>query len=108
MLAGDEFVFNGRLFLPDDGGAGVVIDNFPKGPTFAGWTRRQRVDHEGYDLVDADGRVLFGYEIYRPRICIVTANVFAADGSMVAETSADGLQIRRGPADIGRGALVIA
>lgn len=35
-----EYLFNGRLFLPGVTEAGTLIDNFPKGPTPKGWTKR--------------------------------------------------------------------
>lgn len=39
LAAGTEFLFNGRLFHPDSGAAGTIIDNFPKGATPYGWVK---------------------------------------------------------------------
>jgi len=61
QIVGDaEFFFNGRIFLPGSG-SGTLIDNFPKGPTPQGWTKRQR-DGQGFELV-SDATVLFGYRV---------------------------------------------
>ena len=57
----DEFLFNGRLFLPQQ--AGAIIDNFPKNPAPQGWTKRPLLDAEGYDLVAHDGIILFRYKV---------------------------------------------
>jgi hypothetical protein len=105
QIVGDgEFLFNGRLFLRN-GTAGTIIDNFPRGPMPEGWTRRQRVDEEGYELISNDGVVLFGYRVH-DKICHVAVNLYAVDGEIVAESVIDELRIYRPPMRIGRGGVV--
>src|SRR5690349_6701581 len=96
IVGGAEFIFNGRIFVPGISGAGTVIDNFPKGPTPQGWTKRQRADGQGYDLF-ADGKTLFGYRVVpvpipgrgaTSALCFVTANLYTAAGQTVAESLA--------------------
>jgi len=92
-LVGDDRqpVFSGHLFL-SDGSAGTVIDNFPKGPTPNGWTKRQRLNGAGYELVDDEGRILFGFSIDEYGICDVTVNLYDMDGETVATANGqDGL-----------------
>lgn len=84
-----EFVFNGRLFLAD-GKGGTVIDNFPKSVPH-GWTRRQRMDESGYELVDARGEVVFGYQVIENGICQVTVNLYRKDGTLAAHPGQGGL-----------------
>ena len=99
----NDFIFNGRLFLPAGGGAGTIIDNFPKGPIPDGWIRVHNVRNEGYELVSkADDTVLFGYEIVDSRYCHVAANIYGVGGQLVARTTKDDLQVHIGPATIGR------
>jgi hypothetical protein len=52
QIVEEEFIFSGRLFL-HDGSAGTIIDGFSKGPVPAGWTKRPRVDGEGYELLNS-------------------------------------------------------
>jgi hypothetical protein len=108
----DEFIFNGRLFLPGIAQAGTIIDNFPKGPTPTGWTKRPRVDEEGYEL-ESGGNILFGYRVAdialpggkTARICFVTVNIYSAGGDLVAESLGDEFRLHRSPASIGRGGI---
>lgn len=101
LIIRDEFIFNGRLFLPEPAtNFGTVIDNFPVGPAPAGWTKRPRVDEPGYELVDASGTILLGYRVAGD-YCITTVNIFAKDGSLVAEALSDELRVLRMPAIIG-------
>jgi hypothetical protein len=109
-----EFLFNGRLFLSQaersagTRSAGTIIDNFPKGPAPAGWTRHPHVDEEGYDL--KSDVTLFGYRVVpwqipgthiQSRLCLVTVNIYAADGGVVAESLPDQFLLHRSPANIG-------
>jgi hypothetical protein len=101
IVGGTEFLFNGRLFLPDSPvAAGTIIDNFPKGATPQGWTTRPRVDGEGYELTSAAGVVIFGYRV-EAHVCHVTVNIYAADGDIVAESIANEFRIYRRPINIG-------
>jgi hypothetical protein len=79
-----EFLFNGRLFLPNRG-QGTVIDNFPKGPVQSGWTVHRRPDIDGYELVGPGEKVIFGYAV-KGKICRVTVNLYSADGRLIAES----------------------
>jgi hypothetical protein len=94
-----EFVFNGRLFTKDKA-TGVVIDSFPKGDAPAGWTKRPRVDSEGYELVGSDDIVIFGYKVDGPT-CHVTVNLYSAAGDIVAECLGDELRVYMGPLRFG-------
>jgi hypothetical protein len=115
QVVGDgEFLFNGRLFLPGVTQAGTVIDNFPKGPAPKGWTKRPRVDGNGYEL-ESDGTVPFGYRVVsiqipgldtESRICFVTVNLYGSNGALVAEVLPEEFRLHRHPAKIGRGGLV--
>ena len=94
-LAGpeEEFVFNGRLFVPGHHQVGTVIDNFPVGPAPAGWFIRKHVDNDGYDLVrPVTNEVLFGY-IVRGNMCYVTTNLYSQSGKLVVRATSDGLEI---------------
>ncbi|MEX2650126.1 MAG: hypothetical protein WD673_14035 [Alphaproteobacteria bacterium] len=102
----NEFIFNGRIFLPNRAGSGTIIDNFPKGPIPQGWALEPLVDREGYRLVMGD-LTLFGYEVSNNHFCHVTVNIYAADGVIVAESLPGKFSIHRGPARIGRNAIVI-
>src|SRR5438105_1799485 len=108
-----EFLFNGQLFLPSVAEEGTLIDNFPKGPTPQGWTKRPRVDGAGYEL-EKDGTVLFGYRVVatpipgrnvESRLCFVTVNLYDAKGGLVAESLPDEFRLHRHPAKIGRGGI---
>jgi hypothetical protein len=112
IVNGTEFLFNGRLFLPTPGQGVTIIDNFPKGPIPDGWTKQSRVDCTGYDLVSQNGTILFGYRaasylVAGPQtvslIGLVTVNIYAADGGLVAESLPDQFVLLRHPATIGRG-----
>lgn len=106
-IVGDcEFLFNGRLYLPQSNIYGTVIDNFPKGPAPNGWTIRKCGDPDGYELVSQDGTVLFAHKI-EENLCIVVVNIYAADGELVAESLPDQFRIHRGPATIGHGGMRI-
>ena len=102
-----EFVFNGRLFLPGSSVSGTLIDNFPKGPTPEGWAKHIHPDHDGYQLVSQDGTVLFEYAV-KERLCMVTVNIYAADGGLVAESLLDQFNIHRHPVKFGRGGIYLA
>jgi hypothetical protein len=87
ILGGPEFLFNGRVFLPQ-GAVGTVIDNFPKGPIPDGWTQRRIPSEEGYELVDGTGKTLFGYRVH-DKLCRITVNLYSADGRLIAESLPD-------------------
>ena len=112
IVDGAEFIFNARLFLLTPGHGGTILDNFPKGPIPDGWTKRSRIDGTGYDFVSQNGSVLLGYRAANyllaglqaeSLICLVTVNVYAADGGLVAESLPDQFALLRHPATIGRG-----
>jgi hypothetical protein len=103
-----EFIFNGRIYMPGSSASGTVIDNFPKGPVPTGWIKRQRISANGYDLVDTNDKILFGYEVLENDICHVTVNIYTSDGTLVAETLADRFLLHRSPAKIGRGGIVLS
>lgn len=103
-----EFIFNGRLFLPSKPASGTIIDNFPKGPTPAGWERQQLVDRPGYSLIDQEtGAVLFGFEVTEGHICHVITNLYDQKGSLIAETGKNVFLVHIGPALIGTGGIRI-
>jgi hypothetical protein len=113
IVGGNEFLFNGRIFLANGSAAGTVIDNFPKGPTPNGWTKRPRADGTGYELV-SDGTVLFGYRVVgvpipgrstASSICFVTVNIYNSKGELVAESLPDEFRLHKHPATIGRGGI---
>lgn len=105
-VVGDgEFVFNGRLFVRDGGGAGTMIDNFPRAAAPQGWTKHAQPDSEGYKLVADDGTVLFAYSIV-DRLCLVAANLYAANNDLIAESLPGEFRLHRGPARIGRNGIV--
>ena len=108
QIIATEFLFNGRLHLPQNGGSGTIIDNFPKGPAPAGWTKRQRAHGAGYELISTSGITLFGYEVLPGNVCKVTVNLYAEDGGLVAESTRNDFVIYRRPAMIGRGGIRIA
>ncbi|MCW0047392.1 hypothetical protein OIU13_12725 [Brevundimonas sp. BT-123] len=103
-IVGTEFVFNGRLFL-HNGEQGTVIDNFPKGPSPAGWSQRRKGDAEGYELLDDRGEVVFSYHV-DDKTCVIDVNLYKADGSLAAHGGQDGLIVHV-PAMIGQNGIVI-
>jgi len=115
IVGSGEFLFNGRLFLRGVAEAGTIIDNFPRGPAPKGWTRRQRVDGQGYELVsDSNDVVLFGYRVVPMSIpgrrsisdlCFVTVNIYDSTGKLVAESLPDEFRLYGRPAKIGRGGI---
>lgn len=107
IVGNDEFLFNGRLFLPEAAVGGTIIDSFPHGPAPRGWVKRPRADDLGYDLVSQDGIVLFGYRVEN-HLCVVTVNLYAADGGLVAESLPNEFRLHRHPAMIGRGGIHFA
>jgi hypothetical protein len=87
-----DFIFNGRLFLPD-GSFGTLIDSFPKGPVSApGWEQVRRLDVEGFSLVRKDGETIFAYRIDRG-ICTVDVNLHSKDGRLVVHGGQSGLVV---------------
>ena len=60
----------------------------------------------GYELVRKDV-TLFAYEVLLDQICRVTVNLYARDGTLVAESRPDEFLVHRGPAKIGRGGILI-
>src|SRR3990167_5895442 len=70
-----EFVFNGRIYVKGHG-QGTIIDNFPRGPTPSGWTKRALLNGNGYELVSGN-ETLFGFEELPGHICRVTVNLYA-------------------------------
>jgi hypothetical protein len=106
--APEEFLFNGRLYLPLSGVMGTVIDNFPKSPPPPGWEQRRCVGFEGYELFDPDtGLVLFGYKVLND-ICLVTTALHDRRGRTIAETKGDDFSVHVGPARLGRHGIYIA
>jgi hypothetical protein len=104
VVGESDFVFNGRLFLPN-GPAGTLIGNFPKNAVPNGWIKRPRVDGEGYELVSPDGVIIFGYRIEN-RICHMAVNIYASDGEIVAESTSNEFRIYRPPLKIGRSGVL--
>lgn len=84
-------VFNGRLFLPN-GGAGTVIDNFPRGPVQEGWTQRRSLDRPGFDLVSNQDEVIFGYYVDGDT-CFVMTNLYRMNGDVAAHPGQGGIVI---------------
>lgn len=101
-----EFVFNGRLFLPD-GRAGTVIDNFPKGPVESGWTTRRSLNHDGYELVDQNNEVIFAFRVDENKLCHVVVNLYRADGVLAAHGGQDSLVTKGISVRIGRNGIRI-
>lgn len=81
--------------MPNSDGVGTIIDNFPKSPTPYGWTKRPRVGDDGYDLVSDEAAILFGYKI-ESGDCLVTVNIYSADGQLMVESLPGGLLLRGG------------
>jgi len=115
IVGNGEFLFNGRLFLPGRVDSGTIIDNFLKGPAPTGWTRRQRGDGQGYDLI-SNSDVLFGYRVVptpipgrnvASHLCFVTVNIYDGKGRLVAESLPDEFRLHRHPAQIGRGGILL-
>lgn len=86
-----EFVFNGRLFMPD-GVIGAVLDKFPIGPAPAGWTKRRRLNDRGFELLDQQGEVLFAYRL-EGATCFVDVNLYDSSGDLAAHGGRDGLVV---------------
>jgi len=107
IKSSNDFVFNGRMYLPGGNNAGIIIDNFPKASLPKGWLKRPNMNSEGYELVDSNGTILFAYEVLPNKICHVTVNVYDADGTMVAESLPNEFIIHKGPAMIGRNGISI-
>jgi hypothetical protein len=111
IVGAGEFLFNGRIFIPGISEVGTVIDNFPRGPAPNGWTKRQRPDSKGYELVSGN-KTLFGYRVDQTatpsRLCLVTVNLYTANGELVAESLSDEFRLHRHPAMIGRGGIMFA
>ena len=106
--APEEFVFNGRLFMPLTGAMGTVIDNFPKSPAPRGWEQRRCPSFDGFELFDPDtGFVLFGYRVI-DNICLVTTNLYDRLGGLIAETVGEDFLIHSGPARLGRHGIHIS
>jgi hypothetical protein len=114
IVGGGHFLFNGRLFLPGITEASTPIDNFPKGPAPTGWTKRPRIDGDGYEL-ESDGTVLFGYRVIairipgfdtESRICLVAVNLYDSNGALVAEGLPEEFRLHRPPTKIGHGGMV--
>lgn len=101
-----EFLFNGRLFVPNAHIHGTIIDNFPKGPTPNGWTKKPLMDDDGYSLVDQTGKTVFGYRVV-DKICLVIVNIYSAASELVAESLPHQFLLHSGPARIGRGGIFI-
>lgn len=103
QMVGDDLepVFNGKLYLPNGNGGGVIIDNFPKAATPDGWTRHQSSARDGYDLKNDAGEIIFGYRL-RGNSCHVITNLYDDKGEKVASASDhSGLLVHKGPFWIG-------
>ena len=87
-----QFVFNARIFT-SPGNKGTVIDNFPVGPTKQGWTRRVYGDHEGYDLLDEDGELLFGYRVHEG-VCFVAMDLMDKNGAVAVHGGQGGMVVQ--------------
>lgn len=105
QIVDGEFIFNGRLFL-HDGTSGVIIDNFPKGNTPAGWSQRRKLDREGYELFDNRGEMVFSYYVEQ-QTCFIDVNLYKADGSPAVHSGQGGL-VCHVTAKIGRNGIVIS
>lgn len=84
-----EFVFNGRLYLKN-GAHGTLIDSFPKGPVQQGWTQRRKLDVDGYELLDEQGEVIFGFHV-DGNICVIDVNLYKANGDLAAHGGQGGI-----------------
>ncbi len=104
----EEYIFNGRLFIPGIAGTGTVIDNFPKSPAPQGWYIRKHVDEEGYDLVrQSSEEVLFGYKTIG-FTCFVTTNLYSQNGILVAKTTPTSLDVGSIRLRLGRHGILFA
>lgn len=104
----EEYLFNGRLFVPGIIGSGTIIDNFPKSPAPSGWYIRKHVDEEGYDLINqADEQVLFGYRTVG-NTCLVTTNLYTRSGSLIVRVTTLGLEVRGVQLRLGRHGIQMA
>lgn len=100
-----EYLFNGRLFHRG-GHGGVVIDSFPKAVP-DGWTKRPSLDGDGYDLIDDQGELIFGYRIRPDGVCAVSLSLYKEDGTVAATSGQGGLVIEGVQAMIGRNGIVM-
>lgn len=82
-----EFLFNGRLYLKN-GAFGTLIDSFPKGPVQQGWTKRLKLD--GYELLDGQGEVIFGFHM-EGKTCVIDVNLYKANGDLAAHGGQGGM-----------------
>ncbi|QNN66046.1 hypothetical protein H9L12_06030 [Sphingomonas rhizophila] len=101
-----DFIFNGRLFH-SGGSAGTIIDGFPKAVP-DGWTKRPSQHCEGYDLVDKNGEVIFGYRVSEDGICEVNVSLYRGDGEIAATGGQGGLVTNGVPVRLGRHGIVIS
>ena len=53
-------------------------------------------------LSTSSGNILFGFRVIEQNLCMVTVNIYAADGSLAAESFKNRLELHRRPAIIGR------
>lgn len=104
IIVDGEHIFNGRIYLHDKG-MGTIVDTFPKGPTPTGWTKRPRLDSEGYELLDSRGEVVFSYKV-NGKSCTVEVNLYSADGTIAAHGGQGGF-VAHVPVMIGRGGIRI-
>lgn len=85
-----EFVFTGRLYAANRG-ATIRLNRFPRGPLPTDWHVVQHRGDEGWDLLDPDGALVFGFSVDDQRICRVTVDLFRSDGTRVSRGGTDGL-----------------
>lgn len=104
QIVDGEFLFNGRLHLKN-GQQGTVIDSFPKGPIKNGWSQRRKLDAEGYELLDDQGEVIFGFHV-EDKICFIDVNLYQASGEFAAHGGQGGL-VSHVPTKLGRNGIMI-
>jgi hypothetical protein len=85
-----EFVFTGRLYAPDQGPT-IRLNRFPRGPLPTDWRVVQQHGGDGWELLDPDGVVVFGFAVDDQRICRVTVDLFRSDGARMARGGHEGL-----------------
>ena len=104
----DEFLFNGRIYVPGVEARVVQFESFPKGPAPAGWRIIQHAADGGHDLVSIEtGDAIFGYKV-DDGVCVITTNIYGSSSELWAETADDDLLIHRGPARLGRHGLQVS
>lgn len=97
-IENNEFIVNGRLFVPGCNDWCEIRNNMPTGGLCT-----KIVTPHGYRIDDSSGNTIL--ELSAPPNglqCIVSGKIFDSNGEIVAAGDSAGLNINRGPAVIGK------